>query len=294
MSNNAAMMHCPRTREATLELLGDHGEDAKLVAGGTAFTILRKAGLLQPDHVVSLGKVPGLDQIAAIDGAIRLGALVTLRTVERSRDVRRQQPVLAAATGLVANARIRNVATVGGNISEADPTSDPPTVLTALDAVVRVASRNGERDIPMREFQTDYFETVLGPDELVTEVVVPALTASWGGTYLKFLSRSAEDRTCLGVAAFVDSGPDGACQGLRLAVGGAGPIPLRLPEVEQRANGTELDPDTVAGIAADYVAAADPVSDLRGSAEYRKRVLGTLIPRAIERAQRHENDAVLR
>jgi carbon-monoxide dehydrogenase medium subunit len=289
----AAVMHAPETQDEVLDVLAEHGEAAKIVAGGTAFMILRKAGLLQPEHVVSPMRVAELRGVAAEEGSVSIGALTLLRDVQRSREVRRDQPVLAAALTLVANTRIRNVATMGGNVSEADPTSDPPAVLTALDAVVHIASTDGERQVPMRDFYRDYFESVLRPEELVTRIVVPALGREWGGTYLKFLSRSAEDRTCLGVAAFARSNSDGVCTGLRLSVVGATPIPLRLPDVEKSVAGQVLDAEVLEQLADRYVEASDPVSDVRGSAEYRKRVLAPLIVRAVRRAAAHQNGAVL-
>lgn len=285
-------MYNPRQLRDVLRLLADHGERAKVVAGGTAFTILRRAGLLRPEHVVSLHGIEGLDQITLDDAALRIGALTCLRELERSAEVRRGHPVLAAATGLVANARVRNVATVGGNVVEADPTLDLPAVLAALDAVVHVTSRESERDIAFGAFLTDYFETALRPDELVTHLLVPRLPGDWGGSYLKFVSRSAEDRTCVGIAAFAKTDPAGICDGLRVAAIGVGSVPLRLPAVEEQAVGTALDDGRLAEIATEYVRASDPLSDLRGTAAYRRRMLGTLIPVAVQRAVARENDAV--
>lgn len=287
-----AQLHLPESLEELLALLAEYGEDAKVVAGGTAFTILWKAGLLQVGHVVGCSRLAGLDRLAGVDGGTTIGALVRLRDVERSAAVRRRAPVLAAALGLVANVRVRNVATMGGNLAEADYTSDPPCVLTALGASVRLASRVGVREVPLTEFFVDYFETVLRPEEFLTGVTVPELPGAWGGTYLKFLSRSAEDRTCLGVAAIVRTDDDGRCAGLRLAVGGATPTPLRLVEVEEEFMGQELDGASLDNLAAGYVAAADPVSDHRGSAAYRRRVMSPLIVRAVRRAARGTRDAV--
>jgi carbon-monoxide dehydrogenase medium subunit len=283
-------MYRPTSRDELLSLLGDLGADAKLLAGGTAFTILRKSGLLRPDHVISLLSVPDLAGIERVDGGTRIGALTRLRSVEGSATVREHHPVLAAAVSLVANRRVRNVATMGGNVAEADPTSDPPAVLRALDAVMHLTSKDGDRDVPAGEFFVDYFQTSLREDEIVSHVVVPDLS-SWSGTYLKFLSRSAEDRTCIGVAAFVDLGGD-TCRGLRLALVGMGPVPLRLPEAEKQVVGGRLEPRVVGELAEAYVAASDPVSDVRGSADYRKSVARTLINDAVARAATGANDGV--
>jgi carbon-monoxide dehydrogenase medium subunit len=290
---SSTKLYRPTTRTELLEVLDAYGEDAKVVSGGTAFSILWKSGLLRPGHVVSALRVPELAGLTTSAHEASLGALTRLRDLEYDEDVRRGHPVLAATLRLVANARVRNVATIGGNVAEADPTSDPPAVLSALDAVVHVASTKGEREVPFSEFVVDYFETSLAPEEIVTRVVVPAAGPGWGGTYLKFLSRSAEDRTCLGVAAFVSTDTDGRCSGLRLSVIGAHPVPLRLSEVEQSCLGEVLDDEVLRDLARRYVAAADPVSDVRGSEQYRKRVLGPLIARAVARASRGGNDAVM-
>lgn len=291
MDNHQPLMYRPRSHDELLDLLASHGEDAKLVAGGTAFTILRRSGLLRPDHVISLSAVPDLDGIVRVDAGTRIGALSRLTSVERSSMVRRHHPVLAATVGLVANRRVRNVATMGGNVSEADPTSDPPGVLSALSAVMHLTSRAGARAVPAEEFFVDYFETALREDEMVSHVEVPDLGPSWSGTYLKFLSRSAEDRTCIGVAAFVDLDGD-ECRGLRLALVGMGPVPLRVPEAEQAAVGCRLETEVVDRLAHAYVDASDPVSDIRGSADYRQTVASALIHDAISRAAQGVDDAV--
>jgi carbon-monoxide dehydrogenase medium subunit len=289
---SSAVMHRPEQLEHLLRLLEEHGDDAKVVAGGTAFTILWKAGLLQAGHLVSAAALPGLTGVQVEGAHLAIGALTRLRDVERSDTTRTAVPVLASALRLVANVRVRNVATMGGNVAEADYTSDPPAVLAALDAEVSVRSRGGQRRVPIRDFLVDYFETALEPGELVTEVRVPVLGHEWGGSYLKLLSRSAEDRTCLGVAAFVRRDDSGRCTGVRVAVVGANPVPLRLSDVEESFVGQDLREEGFAALAAAYAAAADPVTDNRGSASYRRRVMAPLIVRALRRASRATNDGV--
>jgi carbon-monoxide dehydrogenase medium subunit len=288
----AAAMHRPEDLDHLLDLLREHGDTAKIVAGGTAFTILWKAGLLQAGHVVSVTGLPGLDEVRCDDAELSIGALARVRDVERTDTTRAASPVLASTLRLVANARVRNVATMGGNVAEADYTSDPPAVLSALDAVVTIRSKDGARDLPLREFLVDYFQTALEPDEFVTGVRVPVLGPEWSGSYLKLLSRAAEDRTCIGVAAFLRRGHDGACTGARVSVVGGNPVPLRLPDVERSLVGQEPSVESFAALAAEYAAAADPVEDNRGTSSYRRRVMAPLIVRALRRAARGTNDAV--
>ena len=286
-------LHCPDTVEEVLALLAEHGDDAKLVAGGTAFTILWRTGLISAGHLIGCTKLPGLDAITTTDGVVSLGALARLRSTEISGQVRDRLPVLAAALGHVGNLRVRNAATWGGNVAEADNTSDLPCLLAALDADVHVRSMTGARTIPIAEFFVDYFETALAPEEFVTEVRVPIPATRCGGSYVKFVSRSAEDRTCLGVAAFVERAEDGTCESVRVAAIGAGPVPLRIPEAEHDLHGAALTPESMRELAARYVAAADPLSDIRGSAEFRLQVLPELVVEALTRASAGHDGAVL-
>jgi carbon-monoxide dehydrogenase medium subunit len=285
--------HRPSTLEETLSLLAADPQESKLLAGGTAFTILWRSGLIQAEHVVCCAGVTELDYIRAQDGATVLGALATFRTAEVSALVRQQCPVLAATLRHVANLRVRNVATWGGNLAEADSTSDLPAVLVALDTEVVVRSATGQRISTVADLMVDFFATTLEPDEMIVEVRIPPIPAGLTGSYVKFVSRSGDDRTCLGVAAYTAADDDGRCRELRVAAIGAGPVPLRLPEVEAQVAGQVLDESTVAGVAAAYAAAADPLSDLRGSAEYRRQVLPALITDAITRAQARPDEAVL-
>jgi carbon-monoxide dehydrogenase medium subunit len=138
--------------------------------------------------------------------------------------------------------------------------------------------------VDLTGFFVDYYETAIGPDELLTEIEVPVLEAGWRGVYLKYTSRSVDDRTCLGVAAFVLPDSEGRCSGLRLCVAGAGPVPLRLPDVERRFAGETPGEDELDGLAGQYAAEADPLSDTRGTAAYRRRVMRALIPAAVRAA----------
>ncbi|HEX6445369.1 MAG TPA: xanthine dehydrogenase family protein subunit M [Streptosporangiales bacterium] len=285
-------LHCPDTVDEALDLLAEHGDEAKLIAGGTAFTILWRAGLISPGHLVACTRLPGLDEITDDGAAVLLGALARLRSSEVSTTVRRRLPVLAAALAHVGNLRVRNAATWGGNVAEADNTSDLPCLLAALDAEVRIRSRSAARTVPIGEFFVDYFETALAPDELVVEVRVPVPSARCTGSYVKFVSRCAEDRTCLGVAAFLERDGDGRCADARVAVIGAGPVPLRVRDAERDLVGTDVPAEARRELGARYAAAADPLSDLRGSAEFRVRVLPRLVVEALTRAWAGEDGAV--
>jgi carbon-monoxide dehydrogenase medium subunit len=200
----------PESLEEALELRGEHG-DATVLAGGTFVGILMNQGFLEPRTLLSLGRVQRLDGIEVVDGELRLGAMTTHRAVERSAAVREGWPVLARAFSLVASPRVRNQATVGGVLADADYASDPPAVLAALGARVLLRSARGERAVGIDELIRGHYETCIAVDELLVEVRVPP--APERAVYRKFRSRSSEDRPCVAVAA------TRGANGLRVVVG---------------------------------------------------------------------------
>ena len=273
----------PESVEQAIALLAERGGDAKVVAGATAITIMLRQRLIAPTALVSLGRIDGLREIREDDGMLVLGALVTHREVERSALVRRRIPILAETFGLVANVRVRNVATVGGVVAEADYASDPPAALLALDAEIEARGPDGARRIAAAEFFRGFYETALRPDEIVTAVRVPVPPPGTQGAYEKFVTRSTEDRPCVGVATLVRF-DGGRCADLRVAVGAAAETPRRYPELEALGRGTTLRGDVVPTIAAGYASATDALDDMRGSAHYRKTIIEVLVRRGIERA----------
>jgi carbon-monoxide dehydrogenase medium subunit len=275
----------PTTLPEALDALAEHGDEAKVMAGGTAVNLMLQQRLIAPDVLVDVARIPGLDAIqegnGSPHGSLHIGALVTLRDVEMSPLVDERWPGLARACQEVGNVRIRNQATLGGNLAEADYASDPPAMLLALDARVLVQNASTSRAIPLADFFYGFYTTALEPDELITGIVVPGLPASTRMTYLKFKTRSSEDRPALGVAA-VGTFEDGTCTDLRVAVGAATEIPQRLPEVEALAAGQPLTDDLVTEVAEGYAAQVETLDDLRGSAWYRSQMIRTHVRRALE------------
>ncbi len=284
MPRSLAFYH-PATLEDAIGLLEEHGDEAKVVAGATALTILMRQRLIEPAALVSIGSIAGLDRIDEVDGSLRIGAMVRHRDVELSDLVRARLPVLAETFGKVANVRVRNAATVGGVLAESDYASDPPALFAALDAEVVARGRAGERLIPVRDFFVAFYETALQPDEIVTGVVVPVPPEGSGTCYHKFVTRSSEDRPCVGVAALVRLDSDGSTADLRVAVGAAAETPQRFPEVEALAAGQHLDPDLIGRIADEYAGAIDTLDDMRGSAWYRTEMVRVWVRRAIASAR---------
>ncbi|WP_214367787.1 FAD binding domain-containing protein [Pseudonocardia sp. H11422] len=282
----------PRTVAEAADVLDAYDGAAKLVAGGTALTLMVAQRLVSPQALVSLRDVPGLGEVR-IDsggdsedaGVLRIGALVTHAAAARHPLVRRHAPLLADSLAVVGNAQVRSAATVGGVLAEADYASDPPATLRALDARVTAHGPAGERTIGVGELLLGFYQTSLASAEIVTEVRVPVLPAGTGSAYLKYTSRSHEDRPCVGVAAIVRCADDGTCADLRIAVGAACDAPLRLGAVEQQARGRQLDDATLTELADTYADRIDPVSDVRGSAWYRREMVRVWVRRAVERAR---------
>lgn len=254
----------PTTLDEALELRAELGDEAPTVAGGTFLGILVNQRLLEPAAFLSLRRVPGLEGISA-NGHLRLGAMTTHSAVERSPVVRERWPALAQAFSVVASPRVRNQATVGGVLADADYASDPPAMFVALGGRAVARCLAGEREIAVEELITGYYETSLRPDELITEVRVPV--GPERAVYRKFRSRSHEDRPCVAVAAAVANGT------LRVVVGAVAERPQHFPE---------LCAGSPAQIGRRYAEAIEPISDARGSADYRRRVIAVEVRRALE------------
>lgn len=266
--------HEPRSLDEVLSLRAEHGEEATVVAGGSFLGIIMNQNFFAPKMLVALRGVPDLEYIEAESGTLRLGAMTTHRAVERSPVVREGWPSLAFAFSVVASPRVRNQATVGGVVADADYASDPPAMLTALDARVVARSARGEREIPMDEFVLGHYETALEDDELLTEIRIPR--SEGRSVYRKFRSRSSEDRPCVSVAAAQGGG------GLRVVVGAVAGRPQYFPELCALAEGERLNGELAAEIARRYAENIEPISDSRGSARYRRRIIAVEVRRALE------------
>jgi carbon-monoxide dehydrogenase medium subunit len=264
-----------------LEMLARYGEDAHLVAGATAFTLLWRQGLLRPGHVIGLRRIASLGGITSMGGGLVVGAVETHRAIERSPDVARYCPALTRTFALVATVRVRNQATLGGNLAHADPAQDPPPMLMALGASVVAASATGERTIPVDELFVDVFTTSLRPDEILTSVRFPALAPGTRATYLKFLPQTADDYATVSVAAALRLAEDGTVADVRVALGACGPTPVRARSVEAALKGARLDARRIADAAANVTADIEPFDDVRGSAAYKRDMARVWTERAI-------------
>jgi aerobic carbon-monoxide dehydrogenase medium subunit len=276
-------LHQPESLAEALDLLTAYGDDdTHLIAGGTSMVLLMTMGLVQPEHVIALRKIPELHGITAEQGGgLTIGALATHRQLELAPEVRAYAPALSETFGHVATVRIRNQATLGGNLVHADPAQDPPPMLIALDASVTLQSQTGERRLPAEELFVDYLTTQLQPGEVLTAVHLPPLAPGTRATYLKFLPRTQDDYATVSVAAALRLDGDGRCEHARVALGGVAGVPLRVRVVEDALVGELLTDAIIAEAAALVDGVVDPPDDARGSASYKRRMARVWTERAI-------------
>lgn len=251
-------------------MLADLGEDCRVMAGGSALMLAMRQRMLSPTHIVSVARIEALRGITFdARSGLRVGALSRHCDVARSPLVRQHYPMLAAMAEQVANPQVRHQGTIGGNLCYADPQTDPPSCLLALDAQVVLASHRGERVLAMAEFLVDYYVTAIEPDEVVLEIRVPPPAPDAAGRYTRFLRTAAEHRPLVNVALAVRARGT-QCQDARLVVGASTPIPARVARAEAFLAGKTVTPE-VAAEAADIVAADIlAMSDARGSEAFRR------------------------
>jgi carbon-monoxide dehydrogenase medium subunit len=275
--------HAATSTAEALDLLARYGDEAHAMAGGTSLMLMMQQGLVRPGHVVGLRGISEMEGIERRpDGGLEIRALATHRQAERSPDVRAYCPTLAENFSRVATIRIRNQGTVGGNLVHADPAQDPPPMLMALDGEARVVSKGGERLIPLDTFFRDFFETALEEGELLAGVRLPPLATGTRATYIKFLPRTEDDYATVAVAATLRMGPDSQCEDLRVALGAAGPTPLRARRVEGALRGQRLTPALIDSAAEVVREEVDPIDDVRGSARYKREMARVWVGRALK------------
>lgn len=258
-------------------------DECRYVSGGTAVVLMLNEGLIAPDALVSLrcpddGAV--LRRHGIEDGELVLGGGLSLTDVAASKVVRQHLPSLATACRSVGNLRVRNAATIGGNVAEADYASDPPPVLVNLDARFVVRGPDGERSVAAEDMFLGYLTTSLARNEVVTEVRVPVPEAGTQATYLKYSSRSFADRPCVGVAAKLAM-DDKAVRTLDVVVGATSGSPQRQRSVTESVVGHELTASAIDHLAAEYGQLTDVIDDVRGSARYRREMVCVLVGRAL-------------
>ncbi len=273
----------PTTLKKTFSLMEKHGDDARVIAGGTSLIIMMRQRLLMPKIVISLGRIPKFDRIAynAKEG-LRIGAGARHRDIELSAAVKKHYPLLHETFRKVAQPRIRNMGTVGGNLAAGDPLTDPGASLIALDAEITLTSSKGQRTLPLDEFFIDYYQTALEPGELLTEIHVP-LPQRPGWAHIKFTPRSVEDFATVGVAVTLKAS-NGTCEDIRIGLNSVASTIVRARKAEEVLRGKPISDAALQEMGEVAATECDPTDDNRGSAEYKLDLVKVLVRRAAHEA----------
>ena len=273
----------PPTLKRALHLLEKHGDDARAIAGGTSLLIMMRQRLLTPKVVISLARIPKFGRIRYnVNDGLRIGAGARHRDIELSPVIKRRYPLLHETFRKVAQPRIRNMGTVGGNLAAGDPLTDPGASLIALDAEVVLTSSQGPRALRLDEFFIDYYQTALRPGELLTEIhVPPPMRPGW--SHIKFTPRSVEDFATVGVAVTLQA-KDGTCEDVRLALNSVAATILRAKRAEEVLRGKPFTDAIIREMGEVAASEVDPTDDNRGSADYKRDLVKVLVRRAVQEA----------
>lgn len=270
----------PRSLPEAVEQLQEYGDDARPIGGGTTLVILMKQRALHYPYLVDLQTIPGLNQIKSENGAVRIGALASHRMVETAPVIKQSVPVLAEAFRHIGNVRVRETASVGGNLAHADYRLDPPPPLLVLGAEVSAFGPGGWRVIMLKDFFRGMYETALEPGELLVEVRVPSMPVNSRAVYLRYSSLAANDWPCLGVAGLL-ARENGRCQELRLALGGVAATPILIDGLDF-VRDQDLDDGVIDRVLKVVDPQIAPSSDLRGTEWYKRRMARLFVRKALE------------
>jgi carbon-monoxide dehydrogenase medium subunit len=274
--------HAPKTLPEALGLLGQFGEEAKVLSGGQSLLPLLKLRFAQPGHLIDIGRIPGLDYIKEEGGFLKIGALVREAALESSQLVRSKYAILVDTASVIADPLVRNLATVCGNLAHGDPANDHPATMLALGAEVVLTGAKGSRTVPVAQFFTGLFTTALTPTEVLSEIRIPVPPAGSGGAYLK-LERKVGDFATAGAAAFLVL-KGGAIERAGIGLTNVGPTPVKATGAEKYLAGKKPDEAVFAEAGRLAAAAANPSADRRGSVEYKKEMARVLTVRALRKA----------
>lgn len=280
----------PQTVEEAVSLLAKFNREAKVIAGGTDLLNLIRTKIIRPKYVVDISRIPGLDHVKYdAAGTLSIGTLASIRALEMSVQVKERHSVISQAAGQLGSVAIRNVGTVGGNLCHASPAADTAPALMALGARVKIAGPAGERATALENFFTGPGRTVLERGEILTEIQIPATAPDTKGIYFKHAIRGASDLAIVGVAV-VASFDGGRCRNLRIALGAVAPTPMRATGAERLLEGRELDLALIEIAAREAADESRPITDIRGSAEYRREMVKVFVRAAIKSVLPKEND----
>jgi carbon-monoxide dehydrogenase medium subunit len=276
----------PTTVAEACTLLKQYGGEARPYAGGAYLSIVMKQGMLQPKALVNIKKIGELKGIRFDPNeGLTIGALTTHRELETSKLAREKFPILREVEREVANIRVRNVGTIGGNLASGEPLTDLAQVFIALDARIGIAGPAGNRTLPVEKLFLDFYQTGLADDEILTHVLIPPLPARSGIEYIRFSSSSVVDKPCVGVCVRISLSADQKfCEKGRIVLGCVGPTPIRALRAEQILSEKPFSPELAEQAAGTAAEECRPLSDLRGSEKFKRGIVRVLVRRAAERA----------
>jgi aerobic carbon-monoxide dehydrogenase medium subunit len=268
--------------DEALAALAEHGEDAKILAGGQSLIPAMRFRLAQPTALIDINRIPGLEYLKQVNGHLAIGAMTRESALDESDDIARTFPLLRDAARVIADPLVRNRATIGGNLAHADPANDHPAVMLAYGAELVAYSSRGTRTVSIDDFFTGIFSTVLEPDELLSEIRIPRPGAGAGGAYIK-VERKVGDYAVSAVAAQITMSGN-RCTAARIALTNVNPMPMRSLNAEQLLIGQELTAEALEAAGQAAAAECDPSADLRGSVEYKRDLTRVLVKRAVRKA----------
>ena len=275
--------HCPKTLGEAVSLLTRYGDSAKVMSGGQSLLALLKIRLAAAEHVIDIGKIPGLDYVREEKGTLRIGGCTRESALEESDLIRTRYPILFDTTRVIADPLVRNRATVGGNLAHGDPANDHPATMIALRAEVVATGPKGERVIPITQFFKGLFSTALAADEILTEIRIPVPAPKSGGAYVK-LERKVGDYAIAAAAAQVTVGAGGALEKVGLALTNMGPTPIQATAAEQYLTGKKPSDEAIAEASRLAAQGLQPADERRGSIDYKREMARVHAARALKLA----------
>lgn len=273
----------PGTLAEAISMLHKYGEDAKILSGGHSLLPMMKLRLATPEWLIDINGIPGLAHIKKEGSVMKIGALTTEAEIEHSDLLKKEFPLFADVTKLIADPQVRNVATIGGNLAHGDAANDHPAVMLALNATIIATGSAGERSIPIDEFFQGFYMTALQHGEILTEIQIPIPPSGTGSAYNK-LERKVGDYATAGVAVQLTLDGKGICTAAGIGLTNVNPVPLRASRSEKALIGKPLSEDIIAEAARYASEDCSPSSDLRGSEEYKRAMVAVLIKRMIHKA----------
>jgi carbon-monoxide dehydrogenase medium subunit len=273
----------PTSLSEVFALLEQHGDEAKLLAGGHSLIPMMKLRFASPEFLIDLNNIPGLSYIKEEDGYLKMGAMTRESDLDHSKLIRTKYPIFTDASKLIADPQVRNMGTIGGNIAHGDAANDHPAVLLAMRAEVVISSAEGQRIVPIDEFFYGFYMTAIQPNEILTEIRIPIPPKGTGNAYHK-LERKVGDYATAGVAVQIGLAADGTCNYAGIGLTNVNPVPMRAARSEEVLLGKKLTDELIAEAGRLASEDCNPSEDLRGDEEYKRAMVGVLTRRMIRKA----------